>query len=153
MLDSQLIIDLLIIKSIYQLIFVVNCVDVVQKSIFFVPINIWFINHICWFFCQNSEVWGALGRERGAGGKKFLHICDVLMESYRLVYEFWESAIGPVWPTYSAEPSAIVLSSQNTVPKRNKINILKMARLLSKLSQISIGLKSDGSGPIGPSYD
>ena len=81
MLDSQLIIDLLIIKSFYQLVFVVNCVDVVQKSIF-VSINIWFINHICWFFCQNSEVWGALGRERGAGGKKFLHIWDQLMEYY-----------------------------------------------------------------------
>ena len=63
--DSQLIIALLII---------------------FVFVNIWFINHIYWIFCINLKLWGALGRERGASGKKFLHICDGLMGSCRLVY-------------------------------------------------------------------
>ena len=53
-----------------------------NKHEFFVSINIWFINHISWFFVQFLEVWGALERGRDASDKNFLYICDQLTEYY-----------------------------------------------------------------------
>ena len=66
--------------------YIITFYPLYNKHQFFVSMNIWFINHISWFFFQIFEVWGAPGRGRGASGKKFLHIWDQLMEYYHPVY-------------------------------------------------------------------
>ena len=63
--------------------YIITFYPLYNKHQFFV--NIWFINHIAWFFFQIFEVWGAPGRVGGASGKKFLHIKDQYMGGYRWV--------------------------------------------------------------------
>ena len=53
------------------------------------------------FFENLTKLWGALGRERGASDGKFFRIYSQWVMRNRLVYEFWESARGPVWVNYS----------------------------------------------------
>ena len=63
---------------------------VLLQSFWKVIQKLWSINHNLWSILRkiSAKLWGAMGRERGAGGKIFLHILNLLMECSRSVYQF-----------------------------------------------------------------